>query len=85
MRLDPIIRERFLRLIDGRPSLMGVAYEINKYRDRFKIVNKLISSKLYGENLEKYMIDSGVSNFDDSIQVSGAVNSLVLTMSKFKK
>lgn len=83
--MNPHLREKFLILVDNVPENIGASYEISKYRDAFKIVNYLVKSGLKGRNLKSKLLEMGVVNFDDSIQVSRTVKKLVIEISKRAK
>ena len=80
--MEEKMREKYLSIIDGDPDLFGVAYEIDKYIDKDRILLALIKNNLRGSSLKSCLKEIGVENFDDSKQVFISVKKLVSHIAK---
>lgn len=77
--MDEILREKFLRLIDGNPDLMVIAHELYKYRYCEKLVDFLIKNKITGKQLQLWLNEE----FNNSIL--SMVKFIVMRVNKNKE
>ena len=83
--MDQKLREKYFRLIDDIPELIGAIYEIDRFKDKEKIASKLIMEGLIGKRLKSRLQEMGVKDFDDSTQVRACIRAIVLKMSRISR
>jgi hypothetical protein len=82
--MDPRMRAKFLRVIDGDPRLMTTAYYIHEHRQCERILDWCIVNRVTGSELIRYMQFNGNSILNTireiirRIEKDGAVRPIIV-------